>query len=372
VTTMAAALASALPVDQRWRQVIAGVPRHLFAPDQAWALRGDGPMHPIDAAADNCEWLRQVYAADTAIVIQRDDGALTAGGPGVPTSSLSAPDAVAAFLNLLDVRDGHTVLDIGTGSGWTAGLLSRRVGDANVTTIEADAGLAAQAAANLRSAGLQPAIITGDGSLGFPPRAPYDRIHVTCGVAAIPAAWIEQCRPGGIIVAPWLPAGYPGHQLRLRAGQHGHAAGRFHGTCGYMMMRSQRTRWHAPHAPAARTTRAQVDPRQIAQADPGLHLMIAARMPGVTQIAVPDANGEFSLLLTDNTPQPSWAAADYYPDTAHAQVTQYGTRSLWSETEAAYTAWLHAGSPVQARFGLTITPAGHKLWLDHPRHSITA
>ena len=98
--------------------------------------------------------------------------------------------------------------------------------------------------------------------------------------------------------------------------------------------------------------------------------MIAARMPGVTQIAVPDANGQFSLLLTENSPEPSRAAADYDPDSPEAQVTQYGNRSLWTETEAAYMAWRDAGSPAQARFGLTISPAGQQLWLDQPQHNI--
>jgi|HubBroStandDraft_1064217.scaffolds.fasta_scaffold02571_3 hypothetical protein len=141
-----------------------------------------------------------------------------------------------------------------------------------------------------------------------------------------------------------------------------------------MMMRSQRTRWHARHASDARTSAARTDPRtdprQIASAGPGLQLMITARMPGVTQIPVPDANGEFSLLLTENSAEPSWAAADYSPDTPQIQVTQYGDRSLWSEIEAAYAAWLDAGCPAQARFGLTISPGAQQVWLDHPGHGI--
>lgn len=367
MTDLAEALADVLGVDERWRRAIAEVPRHLFAPERVPAMRGGEPAVLVDAAADRAGWLRHVYDARTAIIIQRDDGYIPAeDAGGVPTSSLSAPDAVAAFLELLDVRDGDRVLEVGTGSGWTAGLLCHRLGDDQVTTIEVDGDLAARARQNLASAGFRPAVITGDGAGGYPPGAPYDRVHVTCGVADIPAAWISQCRPAGIIVLPWMPTGYPGHQLRLHVGLEGCAIGRFHGTCGYMMLRSQRTRWHANDPAGARISLGRTDPRQIARADPGLHLMIAARMPGVTLISAPDPNGEFSLLLTDNVSESSWAAADYYPGTGQTRVTQHGNRSLWTEAEAAHAAWLDAGRPAQGRFGLTISPAGQHLWLDQP------
>lgn len=363
MTDPAEELAAALGVDEQWRRAITEVPRHLFAPERASAMRGAEPAVLVDAAVDRAGWLRHVYDARTAIIIQRDDGHLPAeDADGVPTSSMSAPDAAAGFLDLLDVQDGDRVLEIGTGSGWTAGLLCHRLGDDQVTTIEVDGDLAARASQNLAAAGFKPAVITGDGADGYPAGGPYDRVHVTCGVADIPAAWISQCRPGGIIVLPWMPTGYPGHQLRLHVEPGGRATGRFHGTCGYMMLRSQRIHWHAHDPVGARTSLGRVDPRQIARADPGLHLMIAARMPGVTLIAVPDINGEFSLLLTDNAPEPSWAAADYYPGTGQARVTQHGNRSLWTETEAAHTAWLDAGCPTQDRYSLTITPDWQRLW----------
>ncbi len=367
MTKIAAELADSLALSPDWRQIFADVPRHLFAPVQAWALRDGRPGQRIDATADRQEWLRHVYAPDTAIIIQCDDGATAASDQqGVPTSSISAPDVAATFLQLLEVRDGNTVLEIGTGSGWTAGLLARRLGSDHVTTVEIDPALAAQAAANLRSAGFDPAVITRDGAAGFPPSAPYDRIHVTCGVSDIPAAWLSQCRPGGIIALPWLPTGHAGHQLKLRVGRDGTATGRFHGSCGYMMMRSQRTCWQGHDVPGARESRTKIDPREIALADPGLHLMIAARMPGVTHFPVQDPDGTFSLLLTDNAPEQSWAAADFYPHPREVKVTEYGHRSLWSEAEAAYAAWLRAGCPVQARFGLTVSHRIADLWLDKP------
>jgi protein-L-isoaspartate O-methyltransferase len=57
---------------------------------------------------------------------------------------------------------------------------------------------------------------------------PYDCIHVTCGITRIPCTWVTQCRPGALIVLPWLPTGYAGHWLRLHVGADGRAIGRFH------------------------------------------------------------------------------------------------------------------------------------------------
>ncbi|MFC5185666.1 protein-L-isoaspartate O-methyltransferase family protein [Actinomadura harenae] len=62
------------------------------------------------------------------------------------TSSLSMPTVVAEFLDPLAPCDHHRVLEIGTGSGWTAALLSARVGAENVTTLEVDPALARSAA----------------------------------------------------------------------------------------------------------------------------------------------------------------------------------------------------------------------------------
>ena len=66
-----------------------------------------------------------------------------------------------SLLELLDVEPGHRVLDVGTGTGWTAALLSRLVGSANVTSVEFNPAVSAQASANLGSAGHSPRLIVG-------------------------------------------------------------------------------------------------------------------------------------------------------------------------------------------------------------------
>ena len=158
---------------------------------QRAASRSPSPVHPsiaqafvgleeresiIDRDADPDTWWEVVYS-DSVLVTQLDDGAteIQLGARG-STSSNSAPSTVADLLQWLDPEPGHRVLEVGTGTGWTAALLSHVAGATNVTSIEIDRANAEQAAENLASAGVQPHLLVGDGAYGFPGHAPFDRV----------------------------------------------------------------------------------------------------------------------------------------------------------------------------------------------------
>jgi len=134
--------------------------------------------------------------ADRALVLTRDD-------TGNPTSSISQPSMVALMLEQLDVQPGQRVLEIGTASGYSAALLAHLTGPTgSVATIEFDPELAATAARRLT--GLDPPVLVraGDGWLGAPELAPFDRVQVTVGVDDLSPAWMAQLREGGMVVAP--------------------------------------------------------------------------------------------------------------------------------------------------------------------------
>lgn len=116
--------------------------------------------------------------------------------------TISAPLVVARMCELLDLSESEHVLDVGTGSGYHAALLSRLA--RHVWSIESRPELSRQADANLRSAGIENvSLLIGDGSQGHPEAAPYDGINVAAAApGSLPAALEEQLAPGGRLVAP--------------------------------------------------------------------------------------------------------------------------------------------------------------------------
>lgn len=117
------------------------------------------------------------------------------------SQTISQPLVVAFMLELLELKPGGKVLEIGTGSGWKTALITRLVGDNGaVFSIERVPELYNFAKENLKS---YPAkLILGDGSLGYPEAAPYDKIIAAAAAEEIPPAWKEQLKIGGRIVAP--------------------------------------------------------------------------------------------------------------------------------------------------------------------------
>lgn len=124
--------------------------------------------------------------------------------------TISAPHMVALMTELLDPNPGEIVLEIGTGSGYQAAILAEIVakndpsGRGHVYTIERIPELAEFARRNLEKTGYikYVTVIVGDGTLGYPEKAPFDKIIVTAAAPSIPRPLIEQLKPGGIMVIP--------------------------------------------------------------------------------------------------------------------------------------------------------------------------
>lgn len=132
--------------------------------------------------------------------------------------TISQPYIVALMTQLLGLRKGARVLEIGTGCGYQTAVLASLV--AAVCTVEIVPELAVQAAATLRGLGVgNVEYRVGDGRCGWPERAPFDGIVVTAAPEAVETAWAEQLSEGGQIVVPvgdrhvqWL------HRLTKRSG----------------------------------------------------------------------------------------------------------------------------------------------------------
>jgi protein-L-isoaspartate(D-aspartate) O-methyltransferase len=118
--------------------------------------------------------------------------------------TISQPYVVAFMTERLELQPTHRVLEIGTGSGYQAAVLSRLV--ATVVSIERYRTLAEAARGRLRTLGFANVeIILGDGFLGAPDHAPFDRIIVTAAAEEVPQALVNQLAKGGIMILPLGP-----------------------------------------------------------------------------------------------------------------------------------------------------------------------
>jgi len=126
-----------------------------------------------------------------------DDSALSIG----EGQTISQPYMVAKMLELLACRPEHRVLEVGAGSGYQAALLGELT--AEVYAIEIVETLAARARQVLARLGYENvSIVVGDGTLGYPEAAPYDRIIVAAAAPQVPPPLVEQLAEGGRLVAP--------------------------------------------------------------------------------------------------------------------------------------------------------------------------
>jgi protein-L-isoaspartate(D-aspartate) O-methyltransferase len=116
--------------------------------------------------------------------------------------TISQPLVVARMCELLELRGDERVLDVGTGSGWHAAVLSRLA--ARVWSIEVHAALSRVAEANLAACEISNVVLlVGDGGRGLPAEAPFDAINVAAAAgSAIPGPLLDQLAPGGRLVAP--------------------------------------------------------------------------------------------------------------------------------------------------------------------------
>jgi protein-L-isoaspartate(D-aspartate) O-methyltransferase len=118
--------------------------------------------------------------------------------------TISQPYVVARMTEALEVRPNHRVLEVGTGSGYQAAVLSRLARE--VVTLERYRTLAEAARARLKTLGYDNVeVLVADGLGGEPIRAPYDRIIVTAAAESVPPALVAQLADGGVMVIPLGP-----------------------------------------------------------------------------------------------------------------------------------------------------------------------
>lgn len=349
---MVAALVQAGDItDERWRRAFAAVPRHALIPRY---YRSDN-YQQIDAtnAAERSVWLRSVYSDET-LITQKTSQTVTSSG--------TMPGLVALLLRALNLRDHHRVLQVGTGTGYTAALLCERVGSHRVTTVDIDSALVQAAGARLASLGYHLTTVTGNGALGYPLNAPYDRFLATCALRRIPSLWLAQAAPGARIVAP-IATGL----ITLDVQDARHAVGRFLADGGYFMP----LREHPDDSAACVPSRAQpTAPHHSRRTTVGPRdTFYHQHVRFLLTVVLPDVSiGQHGpslddLIIADGTGSSAWL--NHTQDGSFV-VTETGPRALWAEVEQTHQLWHDCHQPRREHFGLSIAQERQWIWLDSP------
>jgi protein-L-isoaspartate(D-aspartate) O-methyltransferase len=240
----------------------ARVPRHRLVPHW-WTLPtvvGGMRTKAVEHREGDVASLRVLHDPDRALAVNR-----VASAAGGTTSTASAPQLLAIQADLLALAPGMTVLEIGTGPGYFAAVLSELVGPAGrVVSIDIDEEVSAGAAARLDALGYtNVTVLARDGDAGATELAPFDRVVGSVGCVDVAVAWLAQLTPGGFALVPLLHGAL--HPM-IRVDAEG--AGRIVTRSGYVAIQGRQGAvhlWPYANAAVAATARAPL-PAELARA----------------------------------------------------------------------------------------------------------
>lgn len=341
---------------------VRAVPRHCFIEEY---YDNAGALVSVDQECVSEEQLKLIYS-DSVLRIRMSP----------QESSASQPSLVAWMLADLDVQPGQKVLDIGTGTGWNAGLLRFRAGRSDlVCSIDVVPDLVEQAGAHLLRAGIYGVHLrAGDGGYGWPEEAPFDRIMATVGCPDIPPAWPEQLAEGGILLVPLKTSGIGDPLIRLTK-QNGHLIGGFgywpwfvnlqgdYGTGAEDVLMKPLEPWL--------DSLLQEDPRVVALPEVMTRdCLFFLRLKGLRFQGVQSRNpwellGGYLHLESGGV---------FSPDTEWPVLRLYGYSDLGKLVADYQKEWIRLGRPVITDFHVELVDGdaacrGSQTWLDKRRHA---
>ncbi|MEV0277750.1 methyltransferase domain-containing protein [Streptomyces sp. NPDC050610] len=319
----------------RWRAAVESVPRHELIP-RWWRHDGSGGWMLRDGAADPEAWRAGGYANRSLITrvgrLHADHAGPDDRPTGTPTSSATLPSLVVRMLRHGRLDDDADVLDVGTGSGYSAALLTHRFGDRRVTSVDVDPYLTEAASERLGRLGLHPAIETVDATGPLP--GTYDRIVSMVSVPRVPASWLEALKPNGRLVTT-----ITGTSLIIGAHRtpDGGAAGRVERDWAGFMGTRHEPDYPPPLMGRLPQARDQEGDEVTTGRYPVLDVEQAWEVKTYLTLTVPGVESHFETRGRHRTAwlfheDGSWARAEGHwtdPPTVH----QSGPRRLWSELE---------------------------------------
>ncbi|ASO22750.1 protein-L-isoaspartate O-methyltransferase [Actinoalloteichus hoggarensis] len=349
--------------DPALRAAIEATPRHVFVP-RFFVQTPEGDWMRGDQTTPG--YLDEVYA-DRPLVTALGE---LADGQRIVMSSSTKPGLMARMIEALRLDDDSRVLEIGTGTGYNAALLSRLLGAERVFSVDIETELVDLARLRLASLGLAPTLLAADGAEGLPGHAPYDRIIATCSVRRVPWAWAEQTRPGGLVLTDLKAALHAGSLVCLRR-RHDRLEGRFLPRwAAFMALRGAACDAGRPEPPPRA---AGVQGMTALDSEPASELvpwfLAQAELPCIVSIGLRGrAAGGGPRWSTVAAADGSWCeVAVRADDTGRRVVRQGGPVQIWDRLERAVREWEDLDRPDWGRLGLTVRPDGlHTVWLDEP------
>lgn len=344
-----------------WHGPVLSTPRHLCVP--RWYAAGPEGWTPADGPADETAWARAAYTDQTLVTrvgpVHADHAADGKAVTGRPTSSSTLPSLVVSMLAHGRLREGQALLDVATGSGYSAALACARLGDDYVTTVDVDPYLTEAAADRLDRIGHHPEILTQDAAAELP--GAYDRIVSMVSVPRVPASWLRVLRPGGRLVTTLAGTGLI---LTADTDEDGGAAGRIEWDRGAFMA----TRTSDDYPPQLDALFGEVRERDgddvMVSSFPVLDVMqawevwsmLSLTAPGIEHRNGTDDNGDRMtwMLHSDG----SWARAHTQPGSRTTTVHQGGPRRLYTMLEAIRWRWIEHGELPVYGARVTVTPDG--------------
>lgn len=349
--------------DPAWKSAVAAVARHVLIP-QGYRQDERGAWQPLDMSGT--DGLDLAYSPTTLVTTLADRGMHQESA-----SSSTKPDLIVRMLELLDVHDENTVLAVGTGSGYTTALLTHRLGNDHVYSVDIDGDLVETARTRLASLGMHPTLATADGAQGLPAHAPYDRIMVTCSVPTVPWSWAGQLSDDGKALVD-IKVGNNAGNLALLHKHPNRLEGPFTDRwASFMTMRHEATPTppvshpQETSAPRAWTSTTPPNPwwdNQVVWLLAQCHGLPAGTTTGL--VLDPDTREPNAGTMT--APDGSTTTVSLHARDNRWEVTETGPTSLWPAVEHAQALHQQVGQPGWGRLGITATARRQWLWIDDP------
>ena len=334
----------------RWRGPVASTPRHLLVP--RWWANESGGWRLTEGTADETAWMSAAYSDRTLVTrigpLHADHAEPGTHAAGSPTSSSTMPGLTVTMFRHALIGDGQDVAEIGTGSGYGAALLSRRLGERHVTSVDVDAYLTKAAQERLERMGLAPALLTLDATEELP--GAHDRIIATVSVRPVPPGWMTALRPGGRLVTTIAGTGL---LVTADKADDGCAYGRVErDRAAFMATRSgpdyPPAAWATTllaHARTAEGEEVSTGRYPVVQVQESWELWstLSVLHPGIDHRYEQDeTDGDTIRTAYALHPDGSWARARQHGDDP-PEIHQSGPRRLWDLIDGIRELWLREG-----------------------------